>query len=100
MGRARGRAGCVHHGRPSAELTTPARSTGKRADFIVLAQNPLVDIRNTRSIESGDINGAKPIASRSPPWKDTRRHVSVVSLILNKSGGRYETRADARACCW
>jgi imidazolonepropionase-like amidohydrolase len=51
---------------------TGTLSTGKRADFIVLAQNPLVDIRNTRSIESVYINGAKldreQIAAR---WKDT-----------------------------
>ena len=49
---------------------TGTLSTGKRADFIVLAQNPLVDIRNTRSIESVYINGAKldreQIAAR---WK-------------------------------
>jgi imidazolonepropionase-like amidohydrolase len=32
---------------------------GKRADFIVLAANPLADIKNTRAIESVWIDGAR-----------------------------------------
>jgi imidazolonepropionase-like amidohydrolase len=38
---------------------TGTLATGRRADFIVLAANPLENIRNTRTIESVYLNGVK-----------------------------------------
>jgi imidazolonepropionase-like amidohydrolase len=51
---------------------TGTLATGKRADFVVLAANPLDDIRNTRKIDSVYLNGAKLDRERwLADWKKT-----------------------------
>lgn len=76
-------------GTPATEIVTAATSraaevlrltdtgtiaTGKRADFVVLQRDPLQDIRNTRTIESVYLSGAKLDREKiAAGWKSPTR---------------------------